>query len=126
MKTYAEFDVIEIFNESGSFLAMLGIGWDNENLAVINFNKRVMNFKNRDMQIIFPLYSNEGRRYVKPVKEEFMGGWDNAYNISEDHIDAIVDGEIGWRSPIYASSDSKDALDNWKNRIHEVSIQICG
>ena len=55
----------------------------NDNLVVINFKKRVMNFENHDMQIISPLDSSEGQRYVEPVKEEVVGGWDNTYNISE-------------------------------------------
>ena len=82
MKTYADFDVIEIIDESSSYPALLKIGWDNDNLAIINFNKRVMNFENHDMKIISPLDPSEGRRYVKPLKGKFVGGWDHAYNIS--------------------------------------------
>ena len=53
---------------------LLGIGWANDNLAVINFKKRVMNFENCDMQIIAPLDPSEGKSYIEPVKEELMGG----------------------------------------------------
>ena len=65
---------------------LLGIGWENENLAVINFKKRVMNFENRNMWIISPLDLSEGRRYLEPMKEKVVGGWDCAYNILEDYI----------------------------------------
>ena len=54
-----------------------------------------MNFENRDMRIISQLDPNEGRRYVEPVKEKVVGGWDNAYNISEDYIHPTADGELG-------------------------------
>ena len=37
LKIYVEFDVIEIVNEISSYPTLLGIGWENENLAVINF-----------------------------------------------------------------------------------------
>ena len=82
MKKCAYFDVIEIIDKGSSYPALLGIRWDNDNLAVINFKKRVMTFENYDVQVISPLDPSEGRRYVEPVKEEFVGGWDHAYNIS--------------------------------------------
>ena len=37
MKTHADFDVIEVVENGGSYPALLGIGWDNDNMAVINF-----------------------------------------------------------------------------------------
>ena len=95
MKTYADFDVIEIIDESSSYPALLKIGWDNDNLEIINFNKRVTNFENCNILIISPLDPSEGRRYIKLVKEEFVGGWDHTYNILEDYIHPIVDGELG-------------------------------
>ena len=97
---------------------LLGIGWENENMVVINFKKREMNFENREMYIIAPLDPSEGWRYIKPMKEEFVGGWHNTYNVSEDYIHPTTNGEIGWWSTSSASSDSKDALKNWKNRLH--------
>ena len=51
--------------------------------------------------------------------------WDHAYNIFEDYIHPTVDGELGWRSNSFASSDFDDALENWKNRLHEVSFRKC-
>ena len=81
LNTYTYFDVIDIVDESSSYLAMLGIGWENNNMEVINFKKRVMTFENCRMHIISPLYLIEGQRYIEPVKEEFVGGWDHAYNI---------------------------------------------
>ena len=75
---------------------LLGIGWVNENLVVINFKKRIMTFENRDMRIITPLDPLEGQRYVEPIKDEVVGGWDNAYNISKDYISPTMNGELGW------------------------------
>ena len=71
-----------------------------------------MTFENRDVWVIAPLDPSEGRRYVKPVKEEFVGGWDHAYNISEDYIHPIVNGELGWKISSFAAFDSDDALEN--------------
>ena len=60
------------------------------------------------------------------MKDEASRNLDHAYNISEDYIHPTIDGAIGWRSDSIASSDSKDALENWKNRLHEVSFRKCG
>ena len=62
MKTYANFDVIEVVDGSGSYPALLGIVWDNDILVVINFKKRMMTFENRDIRVIAPMDPNEGRR----------------------------------------------------------------
>ena len=37
MKTHAEFDVIEVFEDGGSCPTLLGIGSDNYSMVVINF-----------------------------------------------------------------------------------------
>ena len=44
MKTHADFDVIEVVGDGGSYLALLGIGWDNDSMVVINLKKCVMTF----------------------------------------------------------------------------------
>ena len=96
MKTYTNFHVIEIVDEGRSYPVLLGIGWDNDNLVVIDFKKQVMTFENHDIRVIAPLDPSEGRRYILPLKEEFVGGWDHAYNISEDYVHPTVDRELGW------------------------------
>ena len=67
----------------------------------------------------------EGQRYIEPVKEEVGRSWDHAYNISQDYIHPTIDGEIGQHSASSMSSDSEDALENWQNRLHEVSFRKC-
>ena len=46
MKTRVYFDVIEVINSEGSYPTLLGIGWDNDSMVVINFKKRMMTFGN--------------------------------------------------------------------------------
>ena len=60
LNTYTDFDITEILNETSSYLALLGIGWENDNLVVINFKNRVMTFENHDMRNIAPLDPTEG------------------------------------------------------------------
>ena len=46
MKMHAEFDVTEVVEDGGSYPVLLGIGWDNDSMAVINFKKHVVTFQN--------------------------------------------------------------------------------
>ena len=46
MKTHADFDVIEVVEDGGSYPALLGIGWDNDSMMIINFKRWVMMFEN--------------------------------------------------------------------------------
>ena len=78
------------------------------------------------MRFIASMDPNEGRRYVELVKEEIVGGWDHVYNISKDYVHPTSYGELGWKISSSASLDYNDALENWYNWIHEVSIRIFG
>ena len=123
MKTYADFDVIEVVNGEGSYPILMGIGWANDSMAVINFKKRMMTFENQDIRVIAPMDLNEGRRYIEPVKDKVVRGWNHAYNIFKDYIHPTTNEELGWCN---ASSDSEDALENCQNHMHEVSFRKCG
>ena len=61
MRTRADFDVIEVIDGGGSSPALLGIGWANDIMDVINFKKRLMTFENQDIRVIAPMDPNEGR-----------------------------------------------------------------
>ena len=61
MRTHDDFDVIEVVDGGGSYPALLGIGWANDSMVMINFKKRLMTFENRDIRVITPMDSNEGR-----------------------------------------------------------------
>ena len=39
MKTHADFDVIEVVEYGGSYPTLLGIGWDNDSMVIINLKK---------------------------------------------------------------------------------------
>ena len=64
-------------------------------MEVIKFKKRMMTFENQDIRVIARMDPSEGRRYIEPVKDEVVKGWDHAYNIFEDYIHPTADGELG-------------------------------
>ena len=61
VRTYDDFDVIEVVDGGGSYLALLGIGWANDNMEVINFKKCMMTFDNQDIRDIALMDRNEGK-----------------------------------------------------------------
>ena len=43
----------------------------------------------------------------------------------EDYINPIANGNLFWWSVSSWTSDSSDALENWQNRLHDVSMRKC-
>jgi hypothetical protein len=129
VRTFAEFKVIEIVDDSFPYLELLGIYWDFNNLTIIDLKKRRMKFEGDGLRVIAPIDPNEGRRYTKPIREE-----DQAYEIENiyklisgqhDYINPTIDGNLRWRSESACSSDSEEALENWQNIMYEVSTWRC-
>ena len=55
MKTRADFDMIEVVGDGGSYPTLLEIVWDNDSMEVINFKNRVMTFENKDVRVFAPM-----------------------------------------------------------------------
>ena len=87
-----DFVFIEIVDHGSSYPTLLGIGWANNIIAVINFKKQMITIENQDIRVIAPMDPNEGWRYIEPVKDEVVKWWDHPYNISEDYIHPTTDG----------------------------------
>ena len=49
MRTRADFYVVKVIDGWGSYPTLLGIGWANDIMAMINFKKRLMTFENQDI-----------------------------------------------------------------------------
>ena len=58
---HADFDVIEVVEYGGSYPTLLGIGWANDSMEVINFKKWVMTFENQDVKVTACMNPHEGR-----------------------------------------------------------------
>ena len=43
----------------------------------------------------------------------------------KDHISPTADGNLSWNCMSSCTSDSGEALENWKNRLREVSMRRC-
>ena len=67
VSTFADFEVIEIIDDSNPYPALLGIEWAMENAAVINLKKRQMVFEGKEFRVILPLDPSQGERYTEPL-----------------------------------------------------------
>jgi hypothetical protein len=60
VRTFADFEVIEIVDDSCPYPALLGIDWAFNNSTVVDLNKRRMTFERDDLRVITPLDPDEG------------------------------------------------------------------
>jgi hypothetical protein len=70
VRTFADFEVIEIVDDSCPYPALLGIDWDFNNLIVVDLKKIRMTFEGNGLKVISPLDLDEVHRYIEPIREE--------------------------------------------------------
>jgi hypothetical protein len=70
VRTFADFEAIEIVDDSCPYLALLGIDWAFNNSTVVDLKKRRMTFERDGLRVIAPLDPNEGQCYIEPIREE--------------------------------------------------------
>jgi hypothetical protein len=129
VRTFADFEVIEIIDDNCPYPALLGIDWAFDNSNVVYLKKRHMTFERYGLRVIAPLDLDEGPRYIEPVREEdHTYGLENIYKLiarQQDYINPTTDGNPSWRSDNTCSLDSEEALENWQNQMYEVSTRRC-
>jgi len=76
----ANFEVIEIVDDSNPYPALLGIEWAIDINEVINLKKRKMTFEKKSLKVVVPLDPAEGARYTEPIHD---------YVESDDDLDQI-------------------------------------
>ena len=111
--TIADFEVIEIIDDSNPYPALLGIEWEMENAAVIKLKKRHMTFEGKDLWVIVPLDPSQGERYTEPLRDEDQDVLDHIYNITvkeEYYVDPNAEGIMDWQCDSSCMTDSDDGL----------------
>ena len=67
LRTYADFGVIDIVDDTNPCPALVGIDWEINNQTIINFKKRILSFEDSEIRVVAPIDPLEGQRYVHPV-----------------------------------------------------------
>jgi hypothetical protein len=80
VRTFADFEVIEIVDDNFPYPTLLGIDWAFNNSTMVELKKICMTFEKYGLRVIAPLDPDEGQRYTKPIREE-----DHAYELENIH-----------------------------------------
>jgi hypothetical protein len=59
-RTFADFEVIEIVDDSCPYPTLLGIDWALKNYTVVDLKERHMKFERAGLRVIAPLDPDEG------------------------------------------------------------------
>ena len=94
LKVLADFEVIQIIDDTDPYPALLGLDWAIDMDGVINMKIRRMEFESNGVRVIIPLDPTKGQRYTKPLCTEDK--IDQIYRITlgeEDQINPTTEGE---------------------------------
>ena len=84
-----------------------------------------MTFEGHNIKIIAPLDPFMGPCYIELIHdEEETREIDDFYKMAasqDNHINPTIDGTLSWRYASCYTSDSEVELENWENRMHEIS-----
>ena len=72
VRTMADFEVIDIVDNTSPYPSLLGLDWDFDNQDIINLKTRKMIFESGEYRFIAPLEPSEGGRYVEPATNFFI------------------------------------------------------
>ena len=67
VRTFADFEVIEIIGDSRPYPALLSIDWAIGSKAVIDLKRRQMTFEDSQIRVIALLDRYQGPRYIEPI-----------------------------------------------------------
>ena len=129
VRMFEDFEVIEIVDDSCPYPTLLGIDWAFNNSTVVDLKKIRITFEGDGIRVIAPLDLDEGRKYTEPIREEYCTyEIENIYKLTtrqQDYINPTTDGNLSWQSESACSSNSEEALENWQNKMYEVSTLRC-
>ena len=86
----------------------------------------ILSLEDSKIRVVAPIDPLEGQRYVEPIhskgKDNYLYKFYNIMYTKEDYINPTSDGKLSWPSVRSCTSNSGDALENWQNMLHEVSM----
>lgn len=121
--------MIETVDDNNPYSTLLGIDWATDMNGVINLKKHKMTFEKKSLCIVVPLDPAEGTRYTELVhNDDSDDNLDCIYKITaqgEDWVNPTADGRISWECQSSFTSNSDEEIEQWQNRLHEVTTLNC-
>ena len=88
LRTYANFEVIKIIDDTNPYPILLWIDWCIDNQTIINFKKRILSFEDSKMRMVAPIDPLEGQLNFEPVHSEGRRKYlDQLYNVMSSKDD---------------------------------------
>ena len=88
-----------------------------------------MTFEGHNIRIIVPLDPSKDPQYTEHIRqEEELKEDDDLYKmttVNDDYIDPTADGTLSWCYASSCTSDLDRGMENWHNRMYEVSGRQC-
>ena len=70
LRTYDDFEVIKIVDDTNPYPILIWIDWSIDNQKIINFKKKILSFEDSEMRVVAPIYPLEEQLNVEPVHSE--------------------------------------------------------
>jgi hypothetical protein len=70
VRMFADFELIEIVDDSCPYPLLLGIDWAFNNSTVVDLKKTRMTFEGDSLKFIAPMDPDEGQIYTETIREE--------------------------------------------------------
>jgi hypothetical protein len=114
LRTKADFEVIEIMDDTTPYPTLLGLNWTFDNHAIINLKTRKMEFDSGEYRVIAPLDPSEGERVVEPtcLDLEEIGQLYRKIARNEDYVNVTTDEILSWWSITSCEIDTYTGLEN--------------
>jgi hypothetical protein len=114
-------------DETTPYPKLLGLDWVFVNQTIINLKTRKMTFESGEYRVIAPLDPSEGERSIEPTFLD-LEEIDQLYRTTsrdEDYVNPTAYGVLSWRTITSYTTDSDIGLENWHQRLYEVSMRRC-
>jgi hypothetical protein len=127
VRTKENFEVIEIVDDTTPYPTFLNLDWAFDNQTIINLKTLKMTFESEEYMVIAPLDPLEGQRFVEPtcLDLEEINQFYRTTVRNEDYVNPTTDGILSWRIITSCVTDLDIGLENWQQRLQEVSTRRC-
>jgi hypothetical protein len=114
VRTKADFEVIEIVDDTKPYPMLLGLDWAFDKHAIINLKTRKMTFELGEYRVIAPLDPSEGERFVEPtcLDLEEINQLYRTTTRDEDYMNPTADGILSWWNITSCATYSNTRLEN--------------
>jgi hypothetical protein len=125
--TKDDFQVIEIMDGTTPYPTFIVLDWEFDNKSIKKIKMRNMTIKLGEYRVIAPLEPSEGERFVEStfLDLEEINQLYRTITREEDYVNPIAYDVLSWIRITSCVLDSNTSLENWQQRLQDLSTRIC-